>query len=130
MPNFVVDCSRGILQQRREEEILAALHDAANSTGLFEVSDIKVRVHPFRACAVGGSEDDFIHVFAYIMEGRSVEQRAQLSRTVVGALAELFPAIDRIAMNVAEFEKATYLNRSMLQTPAASSRSTSGAGRC
>ena len=48
------------------------------------------------------------------MEGRTIEQRAHLSQTIVGELAALFPAVDRIAMNVAEFEQATYLNRHML----------------
>ena len=44
MPHFVVDCSQGVLRERSEEEILARLHHAVNSTGLFEESDIKVRV--------------------------------------------------------------------------------------
>jgi len=114
MPHFVVDCSQGILRQHSEEAILARLHRAANSTGLFEEADIKVRVHPFAVYAVGGKKEDFIHVFAHIMQGRTTEQRADLSRKMLGALADMFPTVRRIAMNVAEFEKATYLNRDML----------------
>ncbi|MEL1264210.1 5-carboxymethyl-2-hydroxymuconate Delta-isomerase [Pseudoxanthomonas putridarboris] len=114
MPHFVVDCSQGILRQRSEEEVLARLHHAVNSTGLFEESDIKVRVNPFLVYTVGGGKEDFIHVFSYIMQGRTIEQRADLSRRIVGELADMFPAIHRIATNVAEFEKATYLNREML----------------
>lgn len=114
MPHFVVDCSQGILQQHSEEEILARLHHAVNATGLFEERDIKVRVNPFRVYAVGGGKEDFIHVFSYIMQGRTIEQRADLSRMVVSELAAMFPAIRRIAANVAEFEKATYINRDML----------------
>ena len=64
--------------------------------------------------AVGGGEDDFIHVFAHIMQGRTVEQRADLSRRIVGELAAMFPDVHWIATNIAEFEKATYVNRSML----------------
>jgi len=114
MPHFVVDCSQGILRQHSEEAILARLHHAANSTGLFEEADIKVRVHPFSVYAVGGKKEDFIHVFSHIMQGRTTEQRADLSRKMVGELADMFPTLRRIAMNVAEFEKATYLNRDML----------------
>ena len=114
MPHFVVDCSQGILQQHSEEEILARLHHAVNATGLFEERDIKVRVNPFRVYAVDGGKEDFIHVFSYIMQGRTIEQRADLSRMVVSELAAMFPAIRRIAANVAEFEKATYINRDML----------------
>jgi 5-carboxymethyl-2-hydroxymuconate isomerase len=114
MPHFVVDCSQGILQQHGEEEILARLHHAVYATGLFEDGDIKVRINPFRVYAVGGGKEDFIHVFSHIMQGRTIEQRANLSKTVVGELAAMFPAIHRIAANVAEFEKATYVNRDML----------------
>ena len=114
MPHFVVDCSQEVLRQRSEEEILARLHHAVNATGLFEEPDIKVRVNPFQVCAVGGGREDFIHVFSHIMQGRTVEQRANLSRRIVSELADLFPTVHRIAMNVAEFDKATYLNRDML----------------
>ena len=115
MPHFVVDCSQGILQQHSEEEILARLHHAVNSTGLFDEADIKVRVNPYQAYVVGGRKEDFIHVFSHIMQGRTIEQRADLSKRIVSELAEMFPTLNRIATNVAEFEKATYFNRGMLQ---------------
>lgn len=114
MPHFVVDCSQGILEQHGEEGILARLHHAVNSTGLFEEADIKVRINPFQVYAAGGGREDFIHVFSYIMQGRTIEQRAGLSKRIVGELAGMFPTVRRIATNVAEFEKATYLNREML----------------
>ena len=86
----------------------------ANASGLFEESDIKVRVNPFDTYAAGGGRDDFIHTFAWIMEGRSIEQRAALSKAIVTELATMFPRLSRIAVNVAEFERATYFNRAML----------------
>ena len=114
MPHFVVDCSQGILQIHDEESIIARLHRVASSTGLFEESDIKVRLHPFRTYAVGGGREDFIHTFAWIMQGRSVEQRAALAKAIVGELAGMFPQLPRIAVNIDEFERATYFNRTML----------------
>ncbi|MBT2746743.1 MULTISPECIES: 5-carboxymethyl-2-hydroxymuconate Delta-isomerase [unclassified Lysobacter] len=114
MPHFVVDCSQGLLQIHDEESIIARLHRVVNSTGLFEESDIKIRVHPFRTYAVGGGREDFIHTFCWIMQGRSVEQRAALSKAIVGELAEMFPQLPRIAANIDEFERATYFNRTML----------------
>ena len=114
MPHFIVDCSQGLLEIHDQESIIARVHRAANSTGLFEESDIKVRVNPFETYAVGGGREDFIHTFAWIMQGRNVEQRAALSKAIVGALAEMFPGLDRIAANIAEFERATYFNRAMM----------------
>lgn len=114
MPHFVVDCSRSILEHRAEEEVIARVHNAANATGLFDEHDIKVRVNPFALYSVGNKREEFIHVFASIMEGRSVDQRAQLSRLIVVELASMFPHVAYIAINIAEFEKATYCNRTML----------------
>ncbi|MFC5568720.1 5-carboxymethyl-2-hydroxymuconate Delta-isomerase [Lysobacter yangpyeongensis] len=114
MPHFVVECSRSILQYQPEEAILQRLHEAAVASGLFDEHDIKVRVHPYAVQSVGGSARDFIHVFASIMEGRSVAQRADLSRRLVETLVAMFPQVAYIAANISEFEKATYCNRAML----------------
>jgi 5-carboxymethyl-2-hydroxymuconate isomerase len=114
MPHFVVDCSQELLQIHDEESIIARLHRVVSSTGLFEESDIKVRIHPFGTYAVGGGREDFIHTFAWIMQGRSVEQRAGLAKAIVGELAGMFPLLPRIAVNIDEFERATYFNRTML----------------
>ena len=102
MPHFVVDCSHGVLEIHNEESIIARLHRVASSSGLFEESDIKVRIRPFRIYAVGGGREDFIHTFAWIMRGRSVEQRAALSKAIVNELAEMFPLLPRIAANIAD----------------------------
>lgn len=114
MPHFIVDCTDGILQLQGGDAIVARLHRVVNATGLFEESDIKVRVNPSAISLVGGGQADFIHVFAWIMQGRSVEQRAALSKAIVGELCGMFPDLPRIAVNVAEFERATYFNRAMM----------------
>lgn len=114
MPHLIVDCSQEILQIHDEETIITRLHRVVNSSGLFEESDIKIRIHPFETYAVGGGRDDFIHTFTWIMQGRSVEQRAALSMAIVSELTEMFPLLPRIAANIAEFEQATYFNRAMM----------------
>ena len=114
MPHFILDCSAEVLEQHTRETIAERVHDVVASSGLFELRDIKVRLNPYDQYLVGGKKELFIHVFASVMQGRTVEQRAALSRSVVAKLTVLFPDVSNIAMNVSEFEKATYCNRSML----------------
>jgi len=114
MPHFVVDCSEGVLETHGESAISEQIHIVANSTGLFDESEIKVRVNPFKTYIVGNKKEDFIHVFSNIMEGRSTEQKANLSRVIVERLAEMFPSVANIAINVRDFQKATYCNKNML----------------
>lgn len=114
MPHFIMDCSDSILKIYDEEYIIEQIHLVANATGLFDEDDIKVRLNPFEKYSVGNKCEDFIHVFAHIMQGRTTEQKENLSQQVVTKLAVLFPETSNIAMNISDFEKATYCNRAML----------------
>lgn len=114
MPHFVVDCSVEILESHSEEYIAEQIHLVAVASGLFDTGDVKVRVNPYSKYLVGGKHELFIHVFSSVMQGRTAEQRAKLSQSVIEKLVAMFPHVPNIAMNVCEFEKSTYYNRSML----------------
>ncbi|TPH13378.1 5-carboxymethyl-2-hydroxymuconate Delta-isomerase [Litorilituus lipolyticus] len=114
MPHFIVDCSESILASYDEEYIIEQIHLVAENSDLFDNNDIKVRLNTFKKYSVGNARQDFIHVFAHIMQGRTTKQKAALSQHIVEKLTELFPDIANIAMNISDFEKATYCNRSML----------------
>lgn len=114
MPHFVIDCSKSIFSIHDEQTINEQIHLIANASELFDESDIKVRVNPFSHYLVGNEKADFIHVFANIMEGRTTDQKATLSKHIVSKLNEMFPNVTNIAMNVRDFEKATYCNKNML----------------
>lgn len=114
MPHFILDCSRDLVEQESPEAIMQAVYDAAEATGLFAVNDIKVRLRPYQYFKLGEGESNFIHIFGYIMEGRSAEQKQNLSRRIIERLNEMFPAIPILSINIAEFEKATYINKALI----------------
>ncbi|QBF81595.1 5-carboxymethyl-2-hydroxymuconate Delta-isomerase [Shewanella maritima] len=114
MPHFIMDCSADVLNNHDEQHIIKQIHLVANQTGLFDEGDIKVRVNAYNTYLVGNKQESFIHIFAHIMQGRTIEQKADLSRQMVTMLTSLFPDTPNIAMNVSDFEKATYCNRAMV----------------
>ncbi len=114
MPHFIIDCSEGILKSHSKEEIVKQVHISATSTKLFYKNDVKVRINIFKTYSTGDKKEDFIHVFAHIMEGRTIEQKANLSKTIVKDLSLMFPSLPNIGTNVVEFERATYFNKNML----------------
>jgi len=114
MPHFIIDCSENIIQQKQPAEIMQIIYDAAESTGLFAENDIKIRIRPFGFFKLGKNKNDFIHVFGNIMEGRTTEQKAYLSKKIIEKLNELFPDISILSININEFEKSTYYNKAML----------------
>ena len=93
---------------------MQAVYDVAEATQLFAVGDIKVRLRPYQYFKLGPGNTDFIHIFGNIMEGRSIEQKANLSRKMIERLNEMFPSISGLSINIREFEKATYSNKALI----------------
>ena len=114
MPHFVIDCSPSVLTKRHPDEILKEVHRLAHESGVFDVANIKVRIREYDHYLVAGERSDFVHVFANILEGRTTEQKAALSRAIVARLAEMLPDVHAISINIREFERATYMNRNLL----------------
>jgi len=114
MPHFIIECSNDIIKQKTPDEIMQAVYEVAEATGLFTENDIKVRINPYTYYKLGNTKKDFIHIFGNIMEGRNVEQKADLSRKIIEKLNQMFPHISILSINIREFEKATYCNRSLI----------------
>ena len=114
MPHFVIDCSPNVLKLKTPQEIIEAVHNTAEATQLFAKGDIKVRINAYEHYTVGRTDNDFIHVFGHIMEGRNTAQKSTLSKNIITMLKAMLPDVPVISMNVVDFEKATYCNRSMV----------------
>lgn len=112
MPHFILDCSDDLFRVHDKRQVMEVVFKAAEASGLFSVADIKVRIRPFTDFITGGDGDAFLHVFSYIMEGRTQQQKNDLSKSIVSALTKLFPDVAVVSMNVMEFERVTYNNRS------------------
>ena len=114
MPHLIIDCSENILKLHSQDEIIKQVHISAVSTKLFHQNDVKVRINIFKEYTTGDKKEDFIHVFANIMEGRTIKQKVNLSKTIVKDLSLIFPLVPNIGTNVVEFERASYFNKNML----------------
>jgi 5-carboxymethyl-2-hydroxymuconate isomerase len=114
MPHFIIECSEEIIINKTPDELMQAVYEVAEETGLFAKNDIKVRLNPYKYYKLGKTKKDFIHVFGNIMEGRTIEQKANLSKKVIERLNQMFPRISILSMNVSEFEMSTYSNKSLI----------------
>lgn len=114
MPHFIIECSENIIAQKAPVEIMEVVYAAAEATGLFVENDIKVRINPYKYYKLGKGKNGFLHIFGNIMEGRSIEQRENLSRKIIERLHQMFPEISILSINIREFEKATYCNKSLI----------------
>ncbi|MBM7074359.1 hypothetical protein JQC92_20420, partial [Shewanella sp. 202IG2-18] len=81
---------------------------------LFSENDIKVRLRSYDEDSIGNEAKPFIHVFSFILKGRSESQKEHLSKLVVGKLSEILPDTLHISMNIQEVEKEDFFSRKML----------------
>jgi 5-carboxymethyl-2-hydroxymuconate isomerase len=93
---------------------MQAVYEVAETSGLFAANDIKVRLQPYQYFMLGKGKQDFIHIFGNMMEGRSTEQRANLSKKIIERLNEMFPDIAILSINIREFDQATYSNKALI----------------
>jgi 5-carboxymethyl-2-hydroxymuconate isomerase len=114
MPHFVIDCSESIIKSKAPMEIIQKVYDTAEATKLFDKGNIKVRINSFEYYNNGNAKDDFIHIFANIMEGRTVSQKKNLSERIISELKLMLPEIPIISINIRDFEKASYCNTAMV----------------
>lgn len=114
MPHFIVECTERTIPDDQMDLVISVVHELAIESDLFNEADVKIRIRRTDNGWVGGEDQEFIHVFCHIMEGRSIEQRKTLSNSLVEGLANMFPQVSAVAANIYEFEKATYTNRKML----------------
>jgi len=90
------------------------VYDKAESTQLFDHGDIKVRIAPFEYYNIGNSEEGFIHIYAYIMEGRTHAKKNRLSKHIITELKIMFSNVTIVSINIKDFEKAGYCNKFMV----------------
>ncbi|MBL6447955.1 5-carboxymethyl-2-hydroxymuconate Delta-isomerase [Fulvivirga sp. 29W222] len=112
MPHFIIECSKNIIEIKTPDEIMQQVYNAAEESNLFAEGDIKVRIKPYDFYNNGNQKADFIHIFGYILQGRTVEQKANLTKRIVERVEAMFADVPIISMNIDDFEKETYCKHS------------------
>ncbi|MGF1742846.1 5-carboxymethyl-2-hydroxymuconate Delta-isomerase [Vibrio profundum] len=110
MPNLILEYSNSVDERVNVQGLLEDLHQEVLSCGLFEKSSVKSRAIRYHNWLVGEHNDsqDFIHLRIELLEGRSIEQKTDLSQRLINALAELASHVHSLTVDVREMEKASF----------------------
>jgi 5-carboxymethyl-2-hydroxymuconate isomerase len=108
MPHCIIEYSSEVEASIPAQLLLNTVHEAAVSSRLFSVADIKTRLVPFSQDQVILATANFIHVSVHILSGRTIEQRAQLSALMLKALDKLALESISISVNIVELERESY----------------------
>ena len=108
MPHFIIECNKELSNKINLKLITQTVFDAALNSELFAKSNIKSRLRIFDESIVAGKELDFIHVWGYIREGRSDEQKRMLSEEIVNQIKKVSKDVFVVSSNIQELDKASY----------------------
>lgn len=107
MPHCLIEYSQN-LNQQSVQNLLEAVFDGIEQSGLFERSHIRVRAMAFADFLLARPNEAFVHVTIRLHQGRSPEQRKQLSSKVLQALLKLGFNNTSITVETVEMDTASY----------------------
>ena len=108
MPHAIVEFSPLSEIGVREADLLDAVFDGMQASGLFGTEDIKVRSHPASMTRNGSDNFSFIHIQLRIMPGRTVEQKADLSERVRANVCAMSGQARSTSVEVVDIDRAVY----------------------
>ena len=114
MPHFVIHSNKKFIDQNDAESMLQCVFKVAKASGLFPNSTIKVRIVPFDHSIVDGEGQYLIHIVAWIMGGRTTEQKKTLADSIIQALKAMFPDLPTISIDVRDIDPNTYSNQELV----------------
>lgn len=111
MPHFVMEYSRSLEETLSIKELMDVAFDAGVRSGVVEAKNIKVRALPYEHFRLEGGIETFLHVNVYLLAGRTPEQKAHVSTLIRDSLADAYPAIGSISIDIRDMDPDAYRKR-------------------
>ncbi|MFC4348218.1 5-carboxymethyl-2-hydroxymuconate Delta-isomerase [Kordiimonas lipolytica] len=108
MPHLIVEYSRDLEDEAGPDSLLAAAHDISMASGLFDESDIKVRLFPVDHALVAGKPAPTLHITCYLLSGRDQPTKKALNEALINGFAALVPSAKSISANAIDMDRESY----------------------
>ncbi len=111
MPHCVIEYSSDVADQIAIDDLVAAVHDGAFSSGLFPEYDIKTRAIAYEHHRTGQTTDSFVHVNLHLLSGRDDNQKADLSEKILASIESLLPQVVSVGVEIIDMHRDSYRKR-------------------
>lgn len=107
MPHLIMEYSNSVDERVNTQRLLEDLHHAAIQSGLFDAPSLKSRSLRYHDWLVGEEADsvDFIHVTFELLDGRSAEQKRELSRQLMSVLQSQANHVRSLTINIRDMDR-------------------------
>ena len=89
MPHCIIEHSHDLTMILSSQYLMKCVYNGAVESGLFKAGDIKTRLYTCEDYMIGDQQQPFIHVTTKILSGRTTEQKAALSQSILTHLKSL-----------------------------------------
>jgi len=111
MPHCIIEYASAVADEISIDTLMAAVHDAAFSSGLFPEYDIKTRAIAFEHHRTGQTQDSFVHVAVHLLSGRDDDQKSDLAENVLAGIAPLLPRVVSVGVEIVDMHRDSYRKR-------------------
>ncbi|MGD8112596.1 5-carboxymethyl-2-hydroxymuconate Delta-isomerase [Vibrio sp. TRT 17S01] len=110
MPHLVMEYSNSVDERVNVQGLLEDLHQIALQSGLFDIGSVKSRALRSHHWLVGDEGDsvDFIHINFELLEGRTEEQKRELSRKLIEELQSQAGHVRSLTVNIRDMDKTCF----------------------
>ncbi len=111
MPHLIIEHAAEVAEQIAIDELVTAAHEAAFASGLFPEYDIKTRAIAYQHHQTGQTRDSFVHVAVHLLDGRSDEQKSDLSERILARIEPMLPDVASVGVEIIDMHRASYRKR-------------------
>ncbi|MDN3608385.1 5-carboxymethyl-2-hydroxymuconate Delta-isomerase [Vibrio ostreicida] len=110
MPNLVMEYSNSVDERVNVSSLLEDLHQVTLQCGLFEAKSVKSRALRCHNWLIGeeGDSGDFIHISVELLEGRTSEQKRELSRQLMDVLQRQAVYVYSLTVNIRDMDRECF----------------------
>jgi len=110
MPHIIVEYAASIAHHHDLDKLCEELFEAAMTTSAFVTpEDIKVRMLPASHWFQQVENSSFAHITVRLMVGRTVEQKQEVTTTILKTAAKCLSDVGSITVDIKEIDPATYV---------------------
>ena len=108
MPHILIEYTVDSINNQQLSDVMRVVYQAVADSQLFNEANIKLRAIAVEHYRLGSAGKGFVHVQSRIHQGRSDQQKQQLSESILQALRSLSLALQEITCEVVEMDRRSY----------------------
>lgn len=108
MPHFIIETNTEYATEPVKKELLRSVLQASIDSNLFKIDDIKIRINICSEYLVGDQKRNFVHVWGYLLKGRTALQKNTLAKSLLKEVSSNVPSVTSLSINIDELSESGY----------------------